>query len=80
MSTNPPINDPVEKADTPHLPDPFFASVNETKRLLNLGHTRVYQLMSAGELEKVKDGGKTQITYPSIRRYAAKLVAKATAA
>jgi excisionase family DNA binding protein len=49
---------------------PIFVTVNEAKRLLSLGHTRVYELMNAGALERVKSGGKTLISYESLRRYA----------
>lgn len=49
---------------------PIFVTVNEAKRLLSLGHTRVYELMNSGALERVKSGGKTLISYESLRRYA----------
>jgi len=49
---------------------PIFVTVNDAKRLLSLGHTRVYELMNSGELERVKSGSKTLISYESLRRYA----------
>ena len=49
---------------------PIFVSVNEAKRLLSLGHTRVYELIGSGALERVKSGSKTLISYESVRRYA----------
>ena len=52
---------------------PIFVSVNEAKRLLSLGHTRVYELMNSGALDRVKSGGKTLISYDSVRRYAESL-------
>lgn len=61
------------------VPPPIFASVHETKRLLSLGSTRVYELMNANELEKVKAGAKTLITVASIQRYAKKLIDEAAA-
>lgn len=54
--------------------EPIFVSVNEAKRLLSVGHTRIYELMGSHELDRVKCGCKTLITVESIRRYAAKLV------
>jgi excisionase family DNA binding protein len=53
--------------------EPIFVSVSEAKRLLSIGHTRIYELMNAGAIEKVKDGGKTLIPYESVKRYAASL-------
>jgi excisionase family DNA binding protein len=50
--------------------NPIFVTVNEAKRLLSLGHTTVYQLMNSGALDRVKSGGKTLISYESVRRYA----------
>ena len=52
---------------------PIFVTVNEAKRLLSLGHTRVYELIRSGELERVKSGGKTLIIYASVLRYAESL-------
>jgi excisionase family DNA binding protein len=49
---------------------PIFVTVNDAKRLLSLGHTRVYELMNSGALERVKSGGKTLISYESVRQYA----------
>jgi excisionase family DNA binding protein len=51
-------------------PDPIFVTVNEAKRLLSLGHTRVYQLINSGQLERVKHGSKTLIPYASVKRFA----------
>lgn len=52
---------------------PIFVTVNEAKRLLACGHTRIYELMNSGQIEKVKDGGRTLIPYDSLQRYAASL-------
>lgn len=49
---------------------PIFVSVNDAKRILALGHTRLYALLKSGDLERVKSGGKTLITYASVLRYA----------
>lgn len=53
--------------------NPIFVTVNDAKRLLSLGHTRLYELMNSGEIEKVKAGSKTLIPYESVKRYAASL-------
>lgn len=52
---------------------PFFVTVDEAKRLLAVGHTRIYELMKAGEIERVKSGAKSLVTYESLSRYAASL-------
>jgi len=56
--------------DTPHR---LFVTVEEAKRLLCIGHTRIYQLMNAGQIDRVKLGGKTLIPYDSLMNFAASL-------
>lgn len=58
---------------------PIFVTVNEAKRLLACGHTRIYELMNSGQIEKVKAGGKTLIPYDSLQRYAGSLRKEAEA-
>lgn len=58
----------IQEAQT--LPPPIFVSVEEAKRLLSLGHSRIYQLMRSGEIDYVKQGAKTLIRYDSIQRFA----------
>lgn len=55
--------------------EPIFVSISDAKRALGVGHTRLYELIRDGELEKVKSGNKSLITYESILRYSAKLLA-----
>ena len=52
---------------------PIFVTVEEAKRLLRIGHTRIYELMNAGSIEKVKSGSRTLIPYKSLTDYAASL-------
>jgi hypothetical protein len=52
---------------------PIFVSVNDAKRMLALGHTRIYELMKSGDLVKVKSGNKTLITYESVLSYSEKI-------
>jgi excisionase family DNA binding protein len=49
---------------------PIFVTVADAKRLLAIGHTKLYELMNAGELQRVKSGSKTLIPYASVQRYA----------
>ncbi len=62
-------------------------SINETKRLTSLGHTKVYELIGNGTLDARKLGSKTLITGESLMAFVAGLPAapigakhKATAA
>ena len=50
-------------------------SINETKRHLSLGHTRIYQLIGSGILDARKSGAKTLVTGDSIHAYIASLPA-----
>jgi len=63
----------IERSQNMQVPDPIFVSVNDAKRLLSLGHTRIYQLMKSGQIDRVKHGGKTLIPYASLVRFAASL-------
>ena len=40
--------------------------------MLNCGNTRLYELLSAGELDSFLDGRSRKITVESIRRYVAR--------
>ena len=52
---------------------PLFVSINDAKRLLCIGHSRIYEMIRDGQLERVKNGGKTLIPYASITAFAASL-------
>ena len=48
--------------------EPFAVPLKEARRLLgDMSHSRIYDIIGRGELEAVKDGGKTLITTRSIR-------------
>jgi excisionase family DNA binding protein len=47
----------------------LVVSPNEAKTLLNIGTTRLYELLSEQELDSYKDGKARKITMASIRRY-----------
>ncbi|QZH74146.1 MAG: helix-turn-helix domain-containing protein [Erythrobacter sp.] len=46
----------------------LLVSINETGRVLNLGRTSIYGLISEGKLETRKMGRRRLITAASIRR------------
>lgn len=48
-------------------------SVNNTKQLLAIGHSKLYELLSSGTLQAVKLGRKTLVTGESINQYVASL-------
>jgi hypothetical protein len=43
------------------------------QHVLNVGRTKIYDLLGLGQLEAVKNGARTEITVESIRRYQANL-------
>jgi excisionase family DNA binding protein len=48
--------------------EPLGCSVKQTCALLGIGRSAVFKLLASGELEAVKYGRKTIITYPSIKK------------
>lgn len=52
---------------------PIFVDTAGAKQALCCKTTKLYELINAGEIERVKLGAKTLITIESIERYAAKL-------
>lgn len=61
-----------------HL-EPLAVSPRQACVLLNIGVTRLYELLRGGELESYLDGRARRITMDSIRRRVARLVAGASA-
>lgn len=54
----------------------LVVSPHRAERMLDIGHSRLYELLSAGEFESYKDGKSRKITVASIRaRIARKLAA-----
>ena len=47
--------------------EPLAVSPRQTGQLLNIGQTRVWQLIKGGELETYKEGRSTKVTMRSIR-------------
>lgn len=59
-----------------HQPQ-LLMSVGDGKRALCVGHTKIYQLIGAGEIEAVKIGAKTCIVVASAVAYVERLRAVA---
>ncbi|MDJ0977178.1 MAG: helix-turn-helix domain-containing protein [Erythrobacter sp.] len=48
--------------------EPICVRVNDAARMIGVGRTKLYELISCGELETVKIGKATRITTASLHR------------
>jgi excisionase family DNA binding protein len=53
--------------------EPIFVSVADAAEILATSRSEIYQRIARGELDAVKDGARTKITYDSVKRVAAAL-------
>jgi hypothetical protein len=60
--------------------EPLGVSPRQAGQLLNIGNTRVWELIGSGDLESYKEGRSRKITMRSIRARHARQVAEATSA
>lgn len=60
--------------------EPLLVSTSRSRQLLDIGNTKVWELIAAGELETVSIGRKRLVTYSSLRAYVERLRAQATKA
>ncbi|MEZ5743187.1 MAG: helix-turn-helix domain-containing protein [Sphingomonadaceae bacterium] len=50
-----------------HQPvEPICVRINEAARMIGVGRTKLYELLSSGELETVKIGKATRVTTASL--------------
>ena len=49
-----------------HPVEPICVRVNDAARMIGVGRTKLYELISSGELETVKIGKATRITTASL--------------
>lgn len=61
----------VEKEDAP---DPIFASIQTTCKILDVGKTTVFELINAEELDPYKYGAKTLLSMASVKRCARRII------
>ncbi len=47
--------------------EPLCVRVNDAARMIGVGRTKLYELISSGELETVKIGKATRVTTASLR-------------
>ena len=52
---------------SPALP-PIAYSIDDAARAIRIGHTKVYELMRDGSLDRIKIGRRTLIRAESVRR------------
>ena len=48
--------------------EPICVRVNDAARMIGVGRTKLYELISSGELETIKIGKATRITTASLHR------------
>jgi hypothetical protein len=60
-------------------PEPLAVSPRQTCSLLNIGITRLYELLRDGELDSYLEGRARRITMESIKRRVARLLAAGNA-
>tara|TARA_R100001129_G_scaffold133822_1_gene95142 strand:- start:1543 stop:1731 length:189 start_codon:yes stop_codon:yes gene_type:complete len=48
------------------LVEPICVRINDAARMIGVGRTKVYELISSGELETVKIGKATRVTTASL--------------
>ena len=56
--------------------EPIVVSPRRAQQLLDIGHSRLYELLSQGELASFKDGKSRKITVASIRAFVARKLAE----
>jgi excisionase family DNA binding protein len=56
--------------------EPLVVSPKRAEVLLNIGHTTLYELLAAGELESYREGKGRKITMASIRARIARKLAE----
>ena len=48
--------------------EPICVRINDAARMIGVGRTKLYQLISSGELETIKIGKATRITTASLHK------------
>ena len=58
--------------------EPLVVSPRRAMHMLDIGHSRLYELLAAGKLESFKDGKSRKITMRSIKSYIERQLGAAT--
>jgi excisionase family DNA binding protein len=59
-------------------PEPLSVDISEACRLIGLGRSKLYELLTAGEIQSVKVGKRRLVPMASLRAWLARLQAGAT--
>jgi excisionase family DNA binding protein len=65
--------DRAASADSEPPIEPLVVSVKNAAIILDAGRSTVWEMLASGELDAVKDGGRTKVTMASIKRRLANL-------
>jgi hypothetical protein len=57
---------------TEHDDEPLVVSPRRAQQMLDVGHSRLYELLAQGELQSFKDGKSRKISVASIRDFVAR--------
>lgn len=57
----------------------LFLTAEQVADMLNIGRTRAYSLIAAGEIQSVKIGHLRRVPVEAVREYAARLIAEVAA-
>ena len=49
--------------------EPICVRINDAARMIGIGRTKLYELISCGELETVKIGKATRVTTASLHKF-----------
>jgi excisionase family DNA binding protein len=60
---------PILQAATDQRPPPMLVSIKEARRLIGVGHTRIYELINAGALETIRIGKRRMVRYSSLQKF-----------
>lgn len=52
--------------------EPLALTVEDARRSLGIGRTKLYELIDLGELDIFKIGGATRVTYSSLKEFVAR--------
>jgi hypothetical protein len=55
--------------------EPLVVSPRRAQQMLDIGHSRLYELLSQGELQSFKDGKSRKIVVSSIRAFVSRKLA-----
>ena len=67
----------AQRKEPQPAPEPLLLSLNDAAKRLGIGYTKLKEVIAAGQLKRVRIGGRSLIAESEIQRYVADLVANA---